>query len=168
MRKIILSLSLLAFAPIAAYAQTSPASVSVENAWARATAGSAKTGAVYMTVVDQAAPDRLVAVATPAAGTAELHQTIRDGDVMKMRPVDGVPIASGKPVTFAPGGYHVMLMDLKQPLREGQSFPLTLTFQNSGQVQTTVLVKGVGGSMQMGRPSHDKQTPMPMNSEHKP
>ncbi len=170
MRKTALTLSLLAALPIAAHGQTPPSSLSVENAWARATATSAKTGAVYMTIVGHGAPDRLVAVAAPTAGEAELHQTIRDGNVMKMRPVDGLPISAGRPITLAPGGYHVMLMDLKQPLREGQSFPLTLTFQKAGTVQTTVTVKGAGagGSMQVGGPGHDMDMPMPMNGQSKP
>ena len=72
--------------------------------------------------------DRLTGVSTPVAGTAELHQTINENGVLRMRPVsDGMALPPGHAVTFAPGGLHVMLMDLKRPLTQGDVFPLTLT-----------------------------------------
>ncbi len=171
MRKFVLFLPLLAVTPVAGFAQTSPSSISVENAWSRATAPSMKTGVVYLTIVDHGVPDRLLAAATPAADKAELHQTIRNGNVTEMRPADGgVPVAPDKPATFAPGGYHIMLVGLKQPLHQGQSFPLTLTFEKAGTVQTTVLVRsvGAGGAMQMGGPGQGMTMPVPSSSQSKP
>jgi copper(I)-binding protein len=162
MRKIALAVALLASGTIAAYGQTP--SISVENAWSRPTPPMAKTGVVYFTVVDHGAPDRLMSAATPVAGMAELHQTIRNGNVMKMRPVASLPVSSAKPITFGPGGYHVMLMDLKQPLAAGQSFPLTLTFQNAGPVSTTVMVKGTGAASSAPMKGMD----MPMTGQPKP
>jgi copper(I)-binding protein len=91
-------------------------------------------------------PDRLVSVSTPAADKAELHETISDKGVMKMRPVQGVPIPAGAMVTFSPGGYHVMLMGLKKPLVAGQSFPLTLTFEHAAPMTVDVQVRPLGAS----------------------
>jgi periplasmic copper chaperone A len=118
--------------------------VAVENAWARATASAASTGAAYLTIIDHGAPDRLVSASTPIAGSAELHQTTQHGGVMEMRPVDGLAVSAGKPVTLAPGGYHLMLMGLRQPLHAGESFPLTLRFEKSGAVQVSVAVQSAG------------------------
>lgn len=129
-----------------ASAQSSQATdtVSVTNAWARATAGKSKTGAVYVTLTDSGSPDRLVAVSTPLAGMAQLHQTISVKGVMQMRPIDALPLESGKPVTFGPGGYHIMLMDLHHPLKRGDTFPLTLTFDRARPVTVQVRVAGPG------------------------
>jgi copper(I)-binding protein len=162
MKTPLFALVTLVSVPCSVLAQSNQLAVSVDNAWARATAASAKTGAVYFTIVDRGAPDELLAASTPAAEKAELHQTIQEGAVMKMRPVGALPVAQDKPLTFAPGGYHVMLINLKHPLLVGQRFPLTLTFQNAGPIQTSVLVKGAGagGSMQMGGPGHDMDMPM--------
>jgi copper(I)-binding protein len=157
MRSFLIAATLTATLAVGARAQTPPAPLSVENGWARATAGTAKTGAAYVTIIDHGAPDRLLAAATPVAGKAELHETIKDGDVMKMRPVAGLAVTAGTSITLAPGGYHIMLMDLKQPLTIGQRFPLTLTFQNAGAIDTTVVVQAVGAAhaIPMDHSGHD-------------
>jgi copper(I)-binding protein len=98
--------------------------------------------------------DSLVGVSTPIAATADVHVTIEDNGVMKMRPAPAVPIAPGQTVTFAPGGTHIMLMGLKQPLTAGQSFPLTLTFARSGPVMLDVQVRAMGHSAPMGGHDH--------------
>jgi hypothetical protein len=121
---------------LGAVAQTAPPSIALSDAWARATVTPAQAGAIYVTITDHGAPDRLIGASTPVAGTAGLHQTIRDGDVMKMRPVDGLAVTPAAPTTLAPGGYHIMLTALKQPLRSGQTFPLTLTFERAGSGMT--------------------------------
>jgi copper(I)-binding protein len=131
--------------------------ISAEHVWARATAGTTSTAAVYLTVTDNGQPDRLACLSTPVAATAELHETIHDGDVMKMRPVAGIALEPGKPVTFSPGGYHVMLTGLKKPLKAGDSFPLTLTFEHAQPI--TVAVEAAGAAA-MG---HDHGT---MNGLH--
>ena len=122
-------------------------SLQIEHPWARASAGAAKTGAAYLTITDSGAPDRLTGASTPVAATAELHESMSgDMGMMKMRPVPGLPVAPGKPVKLAPGGYHIMLMGLKAPLKQGDSFPLTLTFEHAPPMTVTVAVEGVGAS----------------------
>jgi periplasmic copper chaperone A len=142
---------LLVGAMSSAMAQTS--NIEVDHAWARATPGGAKTAAIYLTLVNKGtAPDRLMAAATSAAGKAEIHSTTEDNGVMRMRPVDSIEVKPGMPVTFKPGGYHVMLMDLKAPLKEGQQVPLTLTFEKAGKVDVTAAVEKAGS---MGTQPHD-------------
>ena len=132
----------------AATAQPAPGqpSIAVTNAWARATPGAAKTGAVYVTLTDTGQPDQLTGASTPAADMAELHETRNMNGVMQMRPVPELALELDKPVTFAPGGYHVMLMGLKQPLKQGQSFPLTLTFAHAQPVTVQVKIAGPGAA----------------------
>jgi copper(I)-binding protein len=135
---------------VAAAAETG---ITVDKVWARPSAGAAKTSAAYFTVSDAGKPDRLTGVSTPAAAMAELHETINDNGIMKMRGVPGIALEPGKPVIFAPGGYHVMLMGLKQPLKVGDTFPLTLTFEHSAPVTVNVPVQtGIGGGMMHDMP----------------
>jgi periplasmic copper chaperone A len=115
----------------------------ITDAWARATPGAAQTAATYVTIVSSAG-DRLTGASTAVAQKAELHSMTMDGNVMKMRQVDGIDLPAGKTVTLKPGGYHIMLTGLAQPLTEGQSFPLTLTFDKAGTRDVTVTVQKVG------------------------
>jgi copper(I)-binding protein len=131
----------LVLAAEAASAQTGQ--LAVDNAWARATPGKSETGAAYVTIRSPSA-DRLVAASTPAAKKAELHTMSMSGMVMKMRPVAGVDIPAGQPVTLAPGGLHIMLIGLTAPLKTGQSFPLTLTFEKAGTRTVAVAVEKIG------------------------
>jgi copper(I)-binding protein len=126
--------------------------VSVEQAWARASAGAATTGAAYITLKGGAQADALVGVATPVAASTEVHESFTENGVMKMRAVPSLPIPAGTVVTLAPGGYHVMLMGLKQPLAVGQSFPLTLTFAQAAPMTVTVQVQALGRTAPM--PGH--------------
>ena len=126
--------ALLLSIPLAAIAQAAPAKV--ERAWARATVqGQDATGA-YMTVT-AAEPLTLLGAATPAAGIVEIHQMKMEGDVMKMRAVDTLPLKPGAPLLFAPNGYHFMLMDLKAPFRAGGSIRMTLRFRDARGTERT-------------------------------
>jgi copper(I)-binding protein len=125
----------------AALAQTNQLEVS--NAWARATPGKAENGAAYLTI-QSPTPDRLLSVSTPVAKKAELHTMSMEGMVMQMRPLADLDIPAGQPVTLKPGGQHVMLLGLDAPLREGQSFPLTLTFEKAGTRTVTVAIEKPG------------------------
>jgi periplasmic copper chaperone A len=133
--------------------------ITVTHPWARPSAGAATTGAAYLTLTDTGAADRLTAVSTPVAGTADVHETISDKGMMKMRPVEGgLALTPGKPVTLSPGGYHVMLMGLKAPLKAGDTFPLTLTFQHAPPQTITVIVespKSAAPAMDHSSMDHD-------------
>ena len=123
-----------------------PASVAVTGAWARATVASAETAAIYLTVT-ASQPDRLTGASTPAALKTELHETRTVDGVVQMRAVPaGLPVTPGTPIHMAPGGYHVMLVGLKQQLRQGEHIPVTLTFEHAGPVTTDALVAGPGAS----------------------
>lgn len=127
----------------AALAQTGQ--LEVNNAWARGTPEKAENGVAYVTIVSPTA-DRLVSVSSPAANKAELHTMTMAGMVMQMRPVAGIDIPAGRPVSLKPGGEHIMLLGLHQPLREGQSFLLTLNFEKAGPRVVTVTVEKPGAA----------------------
>ncbi|HEY3919201.1 MAG TPA: copper chaperone PCu(A)C [Stellaceae bacterium] len=120
--------------------------IKVDQAWARATPGNVKTGAIYLTITNTGtAPDTLEGKAsTPAAAQADLHEMKMANGVMEMRPVPSLTIDPGKSVVLEPGGYHLMLIGLKAPLKEGQTVPLTLTFAHAGTQQVTASVAKVG------------------------
>jgi copper(I)-binding protein len=130
--------------------------VMVEQAWARASAGNAATGAAYVTVMGGSEPDRLVGVSTPVAATAEVHESFTENGVMKMRAVTALPIPAGKSVTFSPGGYHVMLTGLKRSLVAGESFPLTFRFEHEQPVTVNVPIRAIGRDTPVTGPTgHD-------------
>lgn len=120
--------------------------IRLDQAWARATPGSAKTGAIYLTVSNTGiAPDTLTAASTPAADKAELHHMKIENGVMEMRPVPALAIAPGQSVVLEPTtGYHIMLIGLKAPLKEGDKVPIILTFEHAGTQQITASVAKVG------------------------
>ena len=121
--------------------QAEPGGLRIERPWARASIGAAKAGAAYLTIVNHGeAVDRLIGTATPAAEHAALHSHLMEGGVMRMRPLEAVEVAPGEPTVLAPGGLHVMLMGLRRPLREGETFPLMLTFQGAGTIEVEVMV----------------------------
>jgi len=132
--------------------------LTVSSPWARSTPAKARNGAVYMTIQNGgAATDRLIAVKSPVAGHAGLHQTVMEQDVMRMRPVKAMPVSPGGMAMLKPGGYHIMLMGLKKPLKEGHSFPLTLTFDKAGEIAIMVPVMKSGAKENMGDKNHHHQ-----------
>ena len=139
----LLAAALALLLPAAALAQQGQ--VKVENAWARATPQGAEIAAVYMTLIAPK-PDRLVSVSSPAAMKAEVHEMSMEGGVMRMRETPAVTLPADQPVVFRPGGYHVMLMGLARPLRQGQTVALHLTFANSAPADVTAQVEGIGAS----------------------
>jgi len=141
-----MSIKILAFAAglvAASTALAQPSQLEVNNAWAGATPGKAENGVAFLTIQSPTA-DRLVSASSPVAKKAELHTMSMQGMVMKMRPITGLDIPAGQPVTLKPGGEHIMLMGLNQPLHEGQSFPLTLDFEKAGPRTVTVTVEKAG------------------------
>jgi copper(I)-binding protein len=144
-----------------ATAQALAADVVVTGAWARASPGNAANGAAYLTVTNPGGSvERLVAAASPVAARAELHEMVMDGGMMRMREVPVIELAPGQSLTLAPGGLHVMLMGLAQPLEEGSMIALTLTFERAGALTLEVPVleagsRGPGGAMPHGgMPKH--------------
>lgn len=118
----------------------------VERPCSRATPTGSQVGAGYMIITNRgASADRLVAATIPAAGRVEIHEMAMQNDVMTMRPLpSGLPIEPGKQVTLAPGGYHIMFMELKAPFKQGDKIPVTLEFQKAGKVQAIFDVQAVG------------------------
>jgi periplasmic copper chaperone A len=119
--------------------------IRIDEAWARATPGIVQTGAVYLSITNHGtAPDQLLAIRTPVAARAELHEMKMVNNVMEMRPIRSLSIAPGQKLVLAPGGYHIMLIGLKAPLMRGQSVPLTLTFAHAGTQDVVASVAKVG------------------------
>ena len=121
-------------------------SVQASDAWARATTSSARVGGAFMTLQAIGGADRVVSVSSPVAETIELHETINDGGVMKMREVPQLVLAPEQPTVLKPGSYHIMLIGLKTPLNRGESFPMTITFEKAPPVTVTVTVQAAGAS----------------------
>ncbi|MGH6642871.1 MAG: copper chaperone PCu(A)C [Bradyrhizobium sp.] len=154
-------LQFLTFAALAASVFTIPAQAGdakagdlvITQAWSRATPSGAKIAGGYLTIENKgAAPDRLLGGSGDIAGKVEIHEMSMNNGVMTMRPLDkGLAIEPGKSVKLAPGGYHLMLMDLKGPFKQGDKVPVTLEFEKAGKVTLSFDVQGVGAQA----PAHD-------------
>jgi copper(I)-binding protein len=118
----------------------------ITQAWTRATPGGAKIGGGYLTIENKGStPDRLIGGSADVAGKVEVHEMAMNNGVMTMRPLEkGLAIDPGKTVKLAPGGYHLMMFDLKSPLKQGEKLPVTLEFEKAGKVQVSLDVAGVG------------------------
>lgn len=128
----------LALGGMAALAQT--VAVKVEGAWARATVQGQKSSGAFMSLTAKDGT-QLVGISTPVAGVAEVHEMKMEGDVMKMRALPSLDLPAGKKVDLKPGGYHIMMMDLKAPLAKDSTVPLTLTFKDAKGLQSKVELK---------------------------
>jgi len=131
--------SLLLAAAAASHAQA-PAPAAVDGAWARSTVAGQDTSGAYMTLTARE-PLTLVGAQSPAAGMVDLHEMKMEGEVMKMRAADTLPLAAGQPLRLAPGGYHFMLMDAKHPIKPGDTVHITLHFADGETLQATWPVK---------------------------
>ena len=131
------ALMVVAALPFAAFAAEP---VGVKNAWVRPTAPGQTTAGAYMEL-ESATAAALVAVESAAAARAELHTMSMDGGVMRMRPVRKIDLPAKKTVKLAPGGFHVMLIDVKRPLKEGDKVPLALTVQTPDGAKSTIKVE---------------------------
>jgi copper(I)-binding protein len=118
----------------------------ITQAWSRATPGGAKIAGGYLTIENKgAAPDRLIGGAGDVAGKIEVHEMAMNNGVMTMRPLEkGLTIEPGKTVKLAPGGFHLMMFDLKGQLKQGDKVPVMLEFEKAGKVQVSFDVQGVG------------------------
>ena len=130
----------------AAFAAPAAAQITVKDAWVRATVAQQKATGAFMQI-SSVADAKLVEAKSPAAGTVEIHEMKMDNNVMKMRAVADVALPAGKTVELKPGGYHVMMMDLKAQVKEGDTVPLTLVFEGKDKKRETVEVKAVVKSL---------------------
>jgi copper(I)-binding protein len=135
MKRLFVSLSMLLACSLGAHAQ-----VTVKDPWVRATVAQQMATGAFMQIVSSGEA-RLVEVRSSAAGVVEIHEMAMEGNVMKMRAVPGIVLPAGKPVDLKPGGYHVMLMDLKQPLKAGDTVPLTLVVEGPDKKRESIDVK---------------------------
>jgi periplasmic copper chaperone A len=121
------------------------AQVQIEHAWTRATPPGAKTAVGYLVIRNASSmPDRLVGGSSAAAARVETHVTRKDGDIMRMRQVEGYDIPAKGSFELRPGGAHLMFVDLKQPFKEGERIPVTLNFEKAGEVRVEFHVARLG------------------------
>ena len=116
-------------------ALTAQAQTTVKDPWARATVAQQKASGAFMQL-QSAKGGKLLSASSPVAGVVEIHEMAMDGNVMKMRAVPSLDLPAGKAVDLKPGGYHVMLMDLKKQLNAGDTVPITLVVESAGQRET--------------------------------
>ena len=135
MRRLLLASALLA--SFAAQAQ-----VKVDDPWVRATVAPQKATGAFMQLTSAKAA-KVVAASSPLAAMVEIHEMKMDGDNMKMRAVEALPLPAGQVVALKPGSYHVMLMGLKAPIKAGETVPLTLTVEGEDKQRTAVEIKAV-------------------------
>jgi len=133
----------------------------ISQAWSRATPNGAKIGTGYFTIENKGTTaDKLVGVSGEVSDKIEVHEMSMNNGVMKMRPVDGgLTIDPGKTVKLAPNGYHLMIMDLKSPLKQGGKVPVTLEFEKAGKVAVTLDVQGIGAQGPSGGDGMMKMSP---------
>ena len=132
-----------------------PSTIRVEQVWSRATPNGANVGAGYLRVTNNGtSEDRLLSGTSDVANRIEVHEMAMDNGVMKMRALsNGLTLQPGQSVELKPGGYHLMIMGLKQPLKEGASFSGTLKFEKAGDVPVTFNVLGMGAPAPSGAPA---------------
>jgi copper(I)-binding protein len=142
---------LLALVASATLALPAFAQIAVADPWVRGTVAGQKATGVFMQL-KSATDTALVGASSPVARIVEIHEMKMDGGVMKMSAIDKLPLPAGKSVELKPGGYHVMLMDLTQELKEGQSVPMTLTFEDKAGKKSAVEVKASVRALTAGNP----------------
>jgi len=145
--------------------QFSHAGVTVVHPWARATPGGAKVGGVYFEMTS--APghaDRLIGARTPAAQAAELHNHVVQDGIVKMRRVEAIALDPGTSIVLKPGGYHIMLVNLAHPLKEGDLLKLTLLFEKAGELDLEATIEGVGATGPHGLDGQPASNPGAMHT----
>ena len=138
--------------------------VTVVHPWARATPGGAKVGGAYFEMkADRGHSDRLIGARCAGAGVAELHRDTLENGIAKMRRVNVIALPGGSSVVLKPGGYHVMLMDLVAPLREGDVIKLKLVFEKAGEIEVEATIEPIGAT---GPHGFDRQPTGPEDHNH--
>lgn len=132
--------------PMPGFAQDA-STLTLRSGWSRATPGGAKVGVGYLHISNTgAAADRLTGVSSDIAGRAEIHESVIEGTIARMRPVGALEIKPKADAALKPGGFHLMFMELKRPLREGERFKATLHFEWAGPIEAEFAVRGVGAA----------------------
>lgn len=148
-----LGLSLLALT----FATAVAAEVHVDDPWVRATVGGQQASGAFMTLTSTS-DARLVAVQAPIAGVAEIHEMTLEDNIMRMRAIDALALPAGKPVALSPGGYHLMLLELKGPLKTGEHVNLTLIVEDKDgkreEVEVRAPVRALAGGSGHGAKMH--------------
>lgn len=150
------NVSIACLAALVASAPALAASVSVETPWLRETAPAAKAGGGYAVIRNVGkVEDRLLGGSTAVAASVDVHSMTMDGNIMRMRPVSGgLAIAPGGSVALKPGGYHLMLMGLKRPLKRGETVTITLRFAKAGDVPVRFRVEPIDHQLGGGHDHH--------------
>jgi copper(I)-binding protein len=121
--------------------------IEIADAWARETPND--VSAVYMVIKNSGAADRLVSAASSKSPNVQIHETVTEGSSMRMQEVEGgIEVPANAEVALAPGGYHIMLMNLAEPVKAGETLDIELTFEKAGVMNLDVPVKSGGGMMQ--------------------
>ena len=118
--------------------------ITIGHPYVRATAAGQPTGGGFMKFVNAGGKDKLLSVSADVSKTVELHEMKMEGDVMRMRQVEGIELQAGKTVELKPGGYHVMFIGLKAPLKAGDKFPVKLKFEKAGEATVEMTVEAPG------------------------
>jgi copper(I)-binding protein len=159
---------LLASTAFAAHAHDYKAGdISVGHPYARPTVPNQPAGGAYVSLENKGkTPDKLVGASSPVARSVEIHTMAMENNVMKMREVPGIELKPAEKTVMKPGdGYHLMLMGLKQALKAGEKFPLTLQFEKAGKVEVSVLVEDKNAKDAMTMPAEGKAD-MPTGQHH--
>ena len=141
--------------------------ITIVHPWARATPGGAKVGGAYFEMkAAHGHADRLIAVRSAAAGSGELHKDVLENGIAKMRRVDAISLRAGASFVLKPGGYHVMLMDLAGPLKEGDLLKLTLVFERAGEIEVEATIEPIGATGPHGFAHQPISEPAPIHEHH--
>ena len=143
------SIALMALAGSIQAQEAKVGSIKIENAYVRATAPGQPAAGAFMKIENSGTADQLVSASSPAAGEVQLHQMSMEGNVMKMGQVKDIAIPANGSVDLKPGGYHIMLMNIKAPLKAGETVPVKLKFAKAGEVEVKLPVNAVGSGMNM-------------------
>ena len=145
----LLSIALMAFATSIQAQDAKVGAIKIENAYVRATAPGQPAAGAFMKIDNSGAADQLVSASSPAAGEVQLHQMSMEGNVMKMGQVKDITVPANGTVDLKPGGYHIMLMNIKAPLKVGETVPVKLKFAKAGEVEVKLPVNAVSSGMNM-------------------
>ncbi|MDP5241389.1 copper chaperone PCu(A)C [Uliginosibacterium sp. 31-16] len=122
-------------------------SLKINHPWARATVAGAAAGGGFLKITNSGAADRLISAQAEVSNAVELHTMVMEGNTMRMRKLDkGIELPAGQSVELKPGGLHIMFIELKAPLKQGDKFPLKLSFEKAGEITVDVQIEAVGAA----------------------